>query len=403
MRIVGMRKASYLLVLLSFVFVTPPLVCGGEWSGYIAGEYRYFPHDPIDPRQHGNNYSIAFEPEYYTEWSDGQQSLTIVPYARFDQHDDKRSHFDLREFTWLFAEEVWELRVGIRKLFWGVTESQHLVDIINQTDLVEFPDGEQKLGQPMINLAFIQDWGTIDLFVLPYFRERTFPGVNGRLRSHPRVDVDRARYESSREETHIDCALRWAHSIDYWDIGLSEFYGTSRDPSFILEANTSGENVFIPIYNIIHQTGLDIQATVESWLWKLEVIRRSGQGETYSAATGGLEYTFFGLFDTGADLGLVVEYLYDDRGEDANTPFEDDIFAGVRFTLNDVQSTEALLGIVSDREDEAVVYALEASRRIADSWTLEIDARVYTNISASDPLYSFRNDDFLQLVLAYHF
>jgi len=58
------------------------------------------------------------------------------------------------------------LQVG----FWGVTEFQHLVDIINQTDLVENIDTEDKLGQPMINLALINDWGTVDLFIMPYFR-----------------------------------------------------------------------------------------------------------------------------------------------------------------------------------------------------------------------------------------
>ena len=36
-------------------------------------------------------------------------------------------------------------------------------------DLVENIDTEDKLGQPMLNLAFIQDSGTVDFFVMPYF------------------------------------------------------------------------------------------------------------------------------------------------------------------------------------------------------------------------------------------
>ncbi len=104
--------------------------------------------------------SLAAQPEYYRAWDDGRQNFTFVPFLRWDQSDSERSHVDIRELTWLRAADNWELRVGIRKLFWGVTESQHLVDIINQTDLVEAPDGEEKLGQPMLNLALIRDWGT---------------------------------------------------------------------------------------------------------------------------------------------------------------------------------------------------------------------------------------------------
>ena len=102
---------------------------------------------------------------------------------------------------------------GIGKVFWGVTESQHLVDVINQTDLVENMDGEEKLGQPMINFALVRDWGTVDFFLLPGSRERTFPEAEGRLRTTPRVDVEQAVYESSRGKRHIDEAIRRPQNI----------------------------------------------------------------------------------------------------------------------------------------------------------------------------------------------
>jgi hypothetical protein len=262
---------------------------------------------------------------------------------------------------------------------------------------VENLDGEDKLGQPMINLALIRDWGTLDLFVLPYFRERTFPGEEGRLRTIPLVDIDNALYQSDKEEKHIDYALRWQHVIGNWDIGLSHFYGTSRDPQFI-----SG-TVLTPYYELIHQTGLDLQATLDEWLWKLEVIRRSGEDESYLATTGGFEYTFYGVMDSAADIGLVMEYLYDERGEQASTTFQDDFMIGVRFTLNDEASTEALVGMIADRDSDARMLNIEASRRFGDHWKFNLEAHWFNNIPASDPLYSFRQDDHIQLELAYYF
>ena len=65
---------------------------------------------------------------------------------------------------------------------WGVTETNHRVDIINQTDFTEGFDGEEKLGQPMIKISFERPWGLLDVYALLGFRERNFSGTKGRLR-----------------------------------------------------------------------------------------------------------------------------------------------------------------------------------------------------------------------------
>jgi hypothetical protein len=373
---------------------------GAEWSGYVSAEYRAFSQSPLDPRQHHNNLSFSTQPEFYTAWDDNQQSFTFVPFVRWDENDEERSHADIRELTWLKAARDWELRVGIRKVFWGVTESQHLVDIINQTDLVEAPDGEEKLGQPMINLALIRDWGTVDLFVLPGFRERTFPGVDGRLRSALPVDSSHAIYQSSDEDKHIDLAARWTRVIGDWDVGLSAFKGTSRDPRFVANA---GGTALIPVYDLITQWGLDLQATRGDWLWKLEAINRRGQGETYNALTAGFEYTLFGIADSATDLGMIAELLYDDRGNNALTPFADDIMLGARLTLNDVQSTEFLFGLIADVSDTTRSVKLESSRRLGENWKISLEGLAFINVSDNDPLASMRKDNYLQLELARYF
>ncbi len=376
----------------------------GEWSGYVSGEYRYFPEAPNDPRQHGNNLSFSAQPEYYTEWDDGRQSLTVVPFARWDQGDSKRSHADIRELNWLTVSDSWELRVGIGKVYWGVTESQHLVDIINQTDFVENLDGEDKLGQPMVQLALIRDWGTVDLFVLPGFRERTFAGIKGRPRFQPRIDTGLTRYESPKQQRHIDYAARWSHYIGDWDFGLSYFHGTSRDPSFTPTLDAGGEIVIAPLYEIIDQFSLDLQATLGDWLWKLEAIHRSGQGDSnYAAATGGFEYTWVGLFDSSYDLGLIAELLWDERGDQAPTLFNNDTMIGARFTLNDADSSELLLGVIIDNNDRSRMLNIEGSRRIGQRWKLSIEARAFANTPPDSLLYGMRKDDYLQLELARYF
>ncbi|NOR68221.1 MAG: AMIN domain-containing protein [Methylomarinum sp.] len=380
------------------------LLSGWDISGKLSIEELGFFHNPLDSRQHNNYISGAFEPEIYREWDNGKQSFTFVPFYRYSQHDNKRTHFDIRELTWLLAENNWELRVGIRKVFWGVAEGLHLVNIINQTDLVENTDTEDKLGQPMINLALIRDWGTVDLFVLPGFRERTFPGVEGRLRTFPEVRVGDAVYEKHGVEKHLAFAARWSHVIGDWDLGLSHFYGTSREPVFNATISPTGSLHLIPYYQLINQTGLDLQLTYEDWIFKHEGIVRSGQGKTFYATSTGVEYTLFDLFRTGLDLGVVVEYMYDTRGEgNFLAPFQDDILTALRFAFNDEQSAEVLAGVMFDRTNNAKFYNIEASRRLGDSFKVEMEMRLYSGAPVKDPSYIFREDDHVRLDLSYHF
>lgn len=394
-------KAAILLVGV-FVIVSPPALAAGEWSGFVGLEYRGFNHAPLLPEQHRNYFSLAAQPEYRAQWDNGRQGVTFVPFARASQYDNERTHADIRELTWFKTGDGYEWRVGIRKVFWGVVESQHLVDIINQTDLVENIDTEDKLGQPMVNLALIRDWGTLDLFVLPGFRERTFPGVEGRLRTNPRVDTKEAMYESAAERGRVDLAARWSKSLGAFDVGVSQFNGTSREPRLVPRISPTGV-VLIPFYEVISQTGLDVQATLGAWLWKLEAIRRSGQSPSFTAATGGFEYSFTGVFGSGIDLGVLAEFLYDDRGTRAPTPFQKDVLVGARLGFNDAQSSEILVGVIADRDSDARFYNLEASRRIGDQWKLSVEARAFADIPHGDPLFGFRRDDYLQLELARYF
>ena len=387
----------------ALIMSLPLLASAGEWSGYIEGQLRAFTQEAMSDEQSDTTLSLAVEPEYYLSWDEQRQSLTFKPFLRLDARDEERSHLDIRELIWIYAGDGFETRVGIGKVFWGVTEALHLVDIINQTDLVENPDGEQKLGQPMLKLSLERDWGILDLFALPGFRQRTFPGENGRLRSHPRVDTDLTTYESDREERHVDFAVRWSRAIGDWDIGLAHFRGTSRDPSFNQILNSDGEVVLAPHYAIIHQTSLDLQATKGDWLWKLEAIHRGGLDDPYNAATGGFEYTFVGIAETAADLGLLSEYLYDDRGDEASQPFENDLFIGLRLTANDVQNSELLAGIIQDLDSSALMFNLETSRRLGSSWKASMQARFWIDIPADDPFYPYSSDDYVEINLAKYF
>jgi hypothetical protein len=395
------RRASSAAALA--VLVHACAAAGLELAGFVGAEARGFVLAPAHPAQGNGSVSFVARPELYRAWNDGRDSLLVTPFVRLDTGDPRRTHADLREALWQRLGEAWELRVGVGQVFWGVTESQHLVDIVNQTDLVENIDGEDKLGQPMVNLNLAGAWGALDLFVLPGFRERTFPGREGRLRTEPAVDTDRPSYESSAGNLHVDLAARWSRVIGLLDVGLYHFYGTSRDPRLLPLHEPGAPTLLIPRYDLIHQSGLDAQLTAGQLLVKLEAIRRVRDGESFHALAGGVEYTVVGALGSRADVGLLAEYLYDDRDSQAPVVFEDDVFVGLRLTANDTQSSQLLAGVIVDREDGSRVWSVEVSRRIGDRWRLELEARAWDRVKVDNPMFTLRRDDYVQVSVSRYF
>ena len=128
-----------------------------------------FPESPLYNGQEHNNSSIAFESELYAEWSKGD-NIVFTPFFLFDNQDSRRSHFDIREAIYSWYGDDWESSIGIGQVFWGVTESKNLVDIINQFDAVYDPLYKTKLGQPLVNLTLIRDTGCL-LYTSPSPRD----------------------------------------------------------------------------------------------------------------------------------------------------------------------------------------------------------------------------------------
>ena len=375
-----------------------------EWevTGFVGVESRTFWEDERFANQDdGFNASLHVQPELYWRSDDGRQRVSLVGFGRYDNQDDERSHLDLREAYWGYEGEGWDVSAGLGKVFWGVAESRHLVDVINQTDLVEDIDGEDKLGQPMVNVNLDRDYGRFELYVMPWFRERTFPGTEGRFRSVLPVDTDDPIYESRDKDRHTDVALRYSHYFGDVDVGAYVFDGTSREPNFVVA--DEGDSL-IPVYEQMTQAGVDLQYTRDSWLLKLEGIRRETDRDTFNAAVAGLEYTFFGVVNQAADVGVLFEYLYDGRDELAPpTVFDDDVFVGARLALNDSSDTSLLAGAVIDTETHETFFNLEAERRFGDNITVDLRLRAFSNAEPGEALYSFEQDDYLQLRVSWYY
>ncbi len=354
------------------------------------------------PKTHKQGIALSLQPGFTHEFSTSETYFTFKSFLRWDQHDEAREHADVRELKAIKVLENWELEAGISKVFWGVAETNHLVDIINQTDALEGIDGEDKLGQPLLRTTRIFDQSSLSLFVLPYFREREFLGQESRFGLPIPVNTNLAQYESDDEERHVDYALRYSGYAGQMDYGLSWFKGTAREAQLRPTSPTADE--LLPFYDQIERVGVDLQYTADAWLWKLEAIHQQARQTTdFSALVAGLEYTFYGLHEGLYDLGLLAEYSHDSSDNAQSVLLQNDVFIGARFGFNDTQSSSILAGGFLDLDDDSQVFRIEASRRVFEDAKLSIEAQVFSNVDSNNLSYSVRDNDFIKLELAWFF
>ena len=392
---------------------------GIDFSGRLSTEAWLYPQSAAYPGQRSYAGGLALETTVYTENEEGT-SITLTPFLRYDAGDPERTYADLREAYLLMYGDAgdgeWELRLGIDRVFWGVTELRSLVDIINQTDVAEHPNEKTKMGQLMAHFTWSGDWGALELFATTWHRARTYPGRRGRQRYEFLVDRDMVSYESGAKKWNVDLAGRYSGLLGPLDIGLSLFRGTNREPSLMPRFIDSGL-VLAPHYEKIRQFGVDAQLTRGSLLLKLEAIYRAGaknsrfiqslndfEEENYAAFILGSEYTFYSILGSNSDLVLFAEWVRDGRGRWATHALENDVFLAARLGLNDTQSTEFIVSVLGSPDSSSRVVAGEFKRRLSsDNWFLHIETSAFLDIDEDDFIYYVRRDSFIKVNLAYSF
>lgn len=387
--------------ILLLLILSSSLVFAGEFSGELKLENRIFFERGKYGNERQDDVSIALKPEYSHSWNQDRKVITFIPYFRQNNLDEQKNLVDIRELSYVESRGNWEIRAGISKVFWGVVESQHLVDVVNQVDFVAGPDNETKMGQLMFNPTYISKYGNFSYFLLPGFRERTFSGEDGRLRFPLPVDVDNAEYSDSQKENHIDHAIRWSHYYQNFDLAVSYFKGTDREAQFKLNNSSDELN---PFYIQTEQVGFELQYLYMDWIFKSEIIQKDSEFvDLYTAVVAGFEYTFSNVFG-GKDIGFIYEYLYDDRFENSTTGLYNSSFLGSRIAFNDTESSELLVGGFFNNEyGKLTTFRVEGSTRLNNSMKVSIEANIIDTPLKKSTLHQLRKEDYFQMNFSFYF
>ncbi len=356
-----------------------------------------------DNEKQSDNYLLLYlKPEYY-KTINSNSSLLFDFSIRTANGYENNINLDVQECYYAYNRASWELLIGVNKVFWGVTEYAHIVDIINQTDTILNTERDRKLGQPMIKFSVFGDYGNIDAFVLPYFRERLYSTESGRLRSRLIVDTSKTIYQDDYEYKHIDYAIRFSNTFKKLDYSVHYFSGTGREPLLLMSYRSNEQPYLIPFYEQISQIGVDLQMAVGQWLFKAESFYRDGYDENFIAGAIGLEYPFPGIFSSYMDLNIFNEWAFDERSDGTKTPYNNLFIFGFKLTGNNVSGTQLKLGFAQQIETNAKTFKMEASQRLNNSMLFTLKAGLFWDQTPHDYYYSLENDDFISLALSCFF
>ncbi|MEK7703153.1 MAG: hypothetical protein AAB317_04245 [Nitrospirota bacterium] len=177
-------------------------------------------------------------------------------------------------------------------------------------------------------------------WLLPYAREQNLAEGQDRFRVTG-LSFGDAQFERGRSQPSVAARVSTIHND--LEVGFSHFHGHGRFPRFQVIGAGLGPPQLTPIYDPIDQTSLDLLWVYGGTLLKMESFGQVGEKDDFFAVGTGIEHEVPAIGGTRTSLTLMIEYYYDGRDTSADVPiavFQDDLFVGMRFALNDLDSTE---------------------------------------------------------------
>lgn len=341
---------------------------------------------------------------FHTADLDDDLVSTLALFGRYNPFAEDPLTGDIREANLSFYGETTTLRMGIINEFWGVLETENIVDIINQRDYIESYEGDVKLGQLGLQLTIQHENANVGFYLLPFLRERRFAEGSDRLRSLP-LNLSAARFDHQRHLPGF--AARSQFFFDNLELAVSHYGGYSREPQLTLAVDPTDFSLsLVPNYAYIQQSSVDMQWILGETIFKTELFQRwgeKGDGAFFGLGTG-VENEINNIFDTRASITPFLELYYDNRSSQAPlTAFDNDIVVGTRVALNDVAGSVLELSLLYDWETKSAIVDLEAQRRLNQAWVFSLKGALFINTANDPALNNLGDDSFLRFELSYFF
>lgn len=322
-------------------------------------------------------------------------------FGTYNPEDSAGSYIDPTIAKLTYSAGDWELVAGYDIVYWGVVESQKIVNVVNQRDQLRDLEGSMPLGQLMVGAVYNGPSASVEAYVLPRFTPLNFGSDRRRLGYTLPVDDDRPIYESAEGRSNVDFALRVSGSAGDLEYGVFAFDGTLRQPEFVFDAATS---TLRPFYRQGTQYGLELQYTLGATLLKFEGRHTElDNGPSYQNLVYGAEYVIGSPFGTRNELVLYLEHNWDSRGVASPNVFQNDLFVGARLNISNGLGTSIRVGGYYDLDYGSLFASARVETRLNDSVSLLAQAYLVDAGDPADVLTGADNLDQFSLNLKWNF
>ena len=394
-----MRKNSVSILLVFPMLVLHSIANGTTFKGEVQGRYNDYAKAPLFSEQSDRlrQYSLATTLDYNSQIS-RNADINASLFGRYHPEADKSWRGDVRELKLSYYASSLEVSGGMLMERWGVLEAFSPVDILNPRDRIEDFQGDIKQGIPGGKLSWLLDSGRVDAWLLPYSREERLAEGKDRFRTSTFAFSD-AEFEEGQHA--LSSAVRISQMSESVEFAVSYYNGHARSPYFTPNLDGVGTVITLqPNYAQIEQTGFELLWVKGQILMKLESIYRSIGDDDFMGLGIGLEREFPRIGSGKNALTLYGEYYYDGRKSASSTsltPFQNDMFLGLRLARNNLNSTEYELRFTHDLDYESTFWDLRAKTRIKQQWYIEASLYKFVHVDNDPALTSFASDSRLEV------
>ena len=351
-----------------------------------------------------------------------------------DAHND-RSYLRLDELYAKYDFDDDQILAGKNVRFWGALEVRNITDVFNSDELRDDPFESDKLGSWNASYSHFTDSGEISAIVKFYEQERemsAFPYVyyffpakvpildpnTGTPITPPVPYIYDAKLESESGQMRPSVYLKYSDSTDTeYPLDFAVIFENGYDsqryytatPASDFSSISTNENAYLVnkllTYNtlVVGTTLVKLEATYA------DVIDNEKIADYYHIGLG-VEHTLTQVYKE-ADLGLLAEYYNYGTLENGKRGdlelfelFQNDLFLGLRYTLNEGNDASVIGGVILDTEYDEQVYYVKYESRVAQTFKLNLDYR-YISPSPSDltAFHLMGRHERLSLELGYYF
>ncbi len=370
--------------LLSLVLLGTSLFAEVQTQGYVGLDSQSYSQKNS---KHSSNFTLEQQLKLTYEKGDFSSALEVFAQEDYtdvsNKKDNDRTFVRINEVYFQYEFEEDRILLGKNIRFWGALEVNNLVDTFNIQDGRNDPTRTDKIGAYNFEYTHYLDESEFSLITKFYEQKRKMSAssymystlqegenLNNTLNSEKslyRPNVYLTYNGSLSDDYAIDYAFIYQNGYD------SQRYSTKSGSTYTEHAYLV--NKFMT-YNTL---------VVDSTLYKIEFayadVIDDNTVSDYINLGLGVEHTLEHLED-GSEIGLIGEYYYyntlkDDKLSDIDLAqsFQNDLFLGLRYSLNDVSDSSAVGGVILDTQYNEQNYYVEYESRFFDTFKVKVDAR----------------------------